>query len=247
MNGVFQARTGSDEGEACAGPGDGRVEQFAAKHRAVFRREDEYGVGELGALRLVDGHGPGAFTVIETAGQDGAGRAVAVGKIDAHTPIRVGQGDANIAIAETEAGVVAGDEGGATDIPKTVALQDALALQMVFNGAVDAGDAPRALAQGAEDAEIGIVLEDGLDPRAMLLRVFWRRLPRRLPDAAIGGLGAGEIQYLVDGGGGLPGESAGLRALQDADGGFGVTAVDGIRQSADFGIEAVTALQADDA
>ena len=185
-------------------------------------------MGELGALRLVDGHGPGAFTVVETAGQDGAGRAVAVGKIDAHTPIRVGQGDADIAIAETEAGVVAGDEGGATDIPKAVALQDALALQVVFDGAVDAGNAPGTLAQGTEDAEVGVVVEDGINPCAMLLPIFRRWLARRLPDATIGAFRAGEFQYLVVGRGGLPGEGAGVRSLQDADGAFRVAAVHGV-------------------
>ena len=229
LDGVFQPLAEGDEGEVAAGAGDGRIEQFTAEDGAVFRGKDEDGVGKLRALRLVDGHGPGAFGVVEAAGEDGTGGVFAIGEVDAQAFIRVGQGDADVAIAETEVGIIAGDEGGAANIPKAAALQDALALQIVFDGAVDAGNAPGALAQGTEDAEASVVVEDGFNPCAMLLLVFRRRLARSLPDATIGAFRAGKFQYLVDGGGGLPGEGAGVRSLQYTDGAFWMAAMHGIR------------------
>ena len=236
--------------EELPGAGNAGINELARQHAAAVFRQHQHRVLELRTLRFMHGHGKRGIDVAQPRGQHAA-HGVAFGKIHAQGagPGRVGQGQADVAVEHAGAVVVAGDHDRPSDVPFAAAAQQPGRLQALFDGLVQAGDAPLAVAHGAQDAEGLERFQHGLHPCQMVAGIV---ADRPLPDqpqviavAAGSAVAAGQRQLQQVGWQRRIGPRHFFRfaRTQDAHRARRITAVDGQRQRADRTAEAATFAQ----
>ncbi len=151
------------QAEPVAGAGDTGVHQLLGQHRVQRVRQDQRGMGELRTLRLVHGHGEHGVHLDQAARQDEAHAAATVVAREGHAQreaqaavvVALGQaqGDADIAVHQPQAVVVARHQYRPPLVPAVIGLDQAKAQQFCRYPLVQSFHAPWAAAQRAEQAE----------------------------------------------------------------------------------------------
>jgi len=181
----YVTRAGGDEGEGLAGAGDAGIEQFPGQNRVGAVGQDQRGMCEFGALGFMDGQGVDRLHRLQATGQDPMdARAGRRGERDAQAfaaVARVGQPqrDADIAVHQPQAVVVADDQYGPALVPALGPGNQSSRVQPAGDGLIQTLDAPGTAAHRAEQLEPRMRLQDIARPVVVIRAVGARQGPVR--------------------------------------------------------------------